>query len=105
MVAPSSIPKALARPTAVSAPGRGKLVRLSLSPAIVILDHLAYEARTGSYDYKALPLPGAQESFDPQLVAASCYNPSTREFVTYDTPESAAAKGAYALLPAPSPFG
>ncbi|GJN89112.1 hypothetical protein Rhopal_002086-T1 [Rhodotorula paludigena] len=49
----------------------------------------------GSYDYKALPLPGAQESFDPQLVAASCYNPSTREFVTYDTPESAAAKAEF----------
>ncbi|BGP39805.1 Chitinase 4 [Rhodotorula kratochvilovae] len=49
----------------------------------------------GSYDYKALPLPGANESFDPSLVAAACFNPAKREWVSYDTPASAAAKAEF----------
>jgi len=39
----------------------------------------------GVYDYKALPLAGSQEVEDASVVAASCYNPGTREWVTYDT--------------------
>lgn len=50
---------------------------------------------TGVYDYKALPLPGAAVTFDAHLVAASCYNPATREWVSYDSPESAAAKATF----------
>ncbi|GAA5906088.1 hypothetical protein JCM6882_003555 [Rhodosporidiobolus microsporus] len=49
----------------------------------------------GSYDYKALPLPGSQTSFDPHLVASWSYNPSTREFISFDTPEAAAAKAEF----------
>ncbi|BGP15861.1 Chitinase 4 [Rhodosporidiobolus nylandii] len=49
----------------------------------------------GSYDYKALPLPGSAKSFDPHLVAASSFNPSTREFISYDTAQSAAAKAEF----------
>ncbi|GAA5825749.1 hypothetical protein JCM11251_000358 [Rhodosporidiobolus azoricus] len=49
----------------------------------------------GSYDYKALPLPGSQTSFDPHLVASWSYNPQTREFVSFDTPEAAAAKAEF----------
>ncbi|GAA6012940.1 hypothetical protein JCM10207_008387 [Rhodosporidiobolus poonsookiae] len=49
----------------------------------------------GSYDYKALPLPGSTESFDPHLVAAWSYNPTTRELISYDTPSSAAAKAEF----------
>ncbi|GAA5945310.1 hypothetical protein JCM3775_007590 [Rhodotorula graminis] len=49
----------------------------------------------GSYDYKALPLAGSHESFDPQLVAASCYDPAKREWVSYDSVESARAKAEF----------
>ena len=49
----------------------------------------------GSYDYKVLPLPGSTPAFDARLVAASCYNPSTREWISYDSPESAAAKATF----------
>ena len=50
---------------------------------------------TGSYDYKVLPLPGSTPAFDARLVASSCYNPSTREWISYDSPESAAAKATF----------
>ncbi|POY71727.1 hypothetical protein BMF94_5088 [Rhodotorula taiwanensis] len=49
----------------------------------------------GSYDYKALPLPGSTTAFDARLVASSCYNPSTREWISYDSPEAAAAKATF----------
>ncbi|GAA6056128.1 hypothetical protein JCM3770_006008 [Rhodotorula araucariae] len=52
----------------------------------------------GSYDYKALPLPGANESFDPALVTAACYDPSKREWVSYDSPASAAAKAEFVAV-------
>lgn len=39
----------------------------------------------GVYDYKSLPLQGSQETNDLNAVATSCYNPSTREWVTYDS--------------------
>jgi chitinase len=60
----------------------------------------------GSYDYKALPLPGSTESFDPNLTASWSYDGTKREFVTYDTPEAAAAKAEVRSLPvsALSPF-
>lgn len=45
----------------------------------------------GSYDYRALPLPGAQEQTDPHLVAASCRTPEG-EWVTYDNPQTAGQK-------------
>ncbi|GAA5953090.1 hypothetical protein JCM21900_005064 [Sporobolomyces salmonicolor] len=48
----------------------------------------------GSYDYKALPLPNSQTAFDPHLVASSCLTPSG-EWVSYDSPESAAAKAEF----------
>jgi len=50
---------------------------------------------TGTYDYRALPLPGATESFDPQLVVSSSYDPTKREFITYDTLQCAAAKAEF----------
>jgi hypothetical protein len=34
---------------------------------------------------------GSTPAFDARLVASSCYNPSTREWISYDSPESAAA--------------
>jgi len=34
---------------------------------------------------KALPRPGAQEHHDARLGASWCYDPSTKEMVTYDT--------------------
>ncbi|CAO1618862.1 unnamed protein product [Parajaminaea phylloscopi] len=49
----------------------------------------------GSWDYKALPLSGAQEYYDGQIVAASCYDPQRRVFVTYESPDSARAKSHY----------
>ncbi|KAJ8295020.1 Endochitinase B [Rhodotorula toruloides] len=52
----------------------------------------------GSYDYKALPLPGAEEAFDQSLVTASCYNPSTREWISYDSVSSAQAKAIFTCV-------
>lgn len=49
----------------------------------------------GTYDYKVLPLPGASTSFDPQLVQSSSYDPSKREFITYDSLECAVAKSEF----------
>ncbi|KAI5477668.1 glycoside hydrolase family 18 protein [Pseudohyphozyma bogoriensis] len=46
----------------------------------------------GVYDYKALPLEGMQVSEDTKLIASSCYNPSTREWISYDSPSAAAYK-------------
>ncbi|TLS30102.1 hypothetical protein PpBr36_03845 [Pyricularia pennisetigena] len=39
----------------------------------------------GVYDYKALPLPGAEERFDEEAGATYSYDPVTRHMVTYDT--------------------
>ncbi|GAA6027398.1 hypothetical protein JCM8097_007829 [Rhodosporidiobolus ruineniae] len=52
----------------------------------------------GSYDYKALPLPGHVESFDPHAVASSSYNAATREFISYDTEEAARAKAEFVCV-------
>jgi len=41
----------------------------------------------GTWDYKALPRPGAQEFFDPSLIASWSYDAGKRMMVTYDTPE------------------
>ncbi|CAK7245172.1 MAG: Chitinase 4 [Sporothrix thermara] len=49
----------------------------------------------GVWDFKALPLPGAQEQYDPEVIAASCYDPATRTFVTYETATSALAKASF----------
>ncbi|ORY88034.1 glycoside hydrolase [Leucosporidium creatinivorum] len=49
----------------------------------------------GTYDYRALPLPGATESFDPQFVVSSSYDPTKREFITYDTVDCALAKAEF----------
>ncbi|KAG0171146.1 hypothetical protein DFQ28_008653 [Apophysomyces sp. BC1034] len=49
----------------------------------------------GSYDYKALPQPGAEEHYDPATVASWSYNAETREYVTYDSPEVAREKCNY----------
>ncbi|SPN99219.1 probable endochitinase class V precursor [Cephalotrichum gorgonifer] len=39
----------------------------------------------GVYDYKQLPLAGAQEVNDSQIGASYCFNPTSRTFVSYDT--------------------
>lgn len=49
----------------------------------------------GIWDYKALPLAGAQEHYDRQLVAASCYDAQRKVFVTYESTDSARAKSHY----------
>ncbi|CAK7210454.1 Chitinase 4 [Sporothrix bragantina] len=49
----------------------------------------------GVWDFKALPLPGAQEQYDPETIAAFCYDPATRTFVTYDTATSTLAKASF----------
>lgn len=46
----------------------------------------------GVYDYKALPLPGAQEKFDEDARATYSYDPARRHLVTYDTPSMAREK-------------
>ncbi|KAK4051145.1 Chitinase 4 [Microbotryomycetes sp. JL201] len=49
----------------------------------------------GTYDFKALPLAGSTEGYDPNLVAAWCYEPLKREWVTYDSLDSALAKAQF----------
>lgn len=49
----------------------------------------------GVWDYKVLPMAGATETNDPTIIAASSYNPSTKELISYDTPTTAAEKVAY----------
>jgi chitinase len=49
----------------------------------------------GVWDYKALPLPGATEYFDPNLMASWSYDPVKRMMVTYDTPEAERLKSDY----------
>lgn len=49
----------------------------------------------GVYDYKKLPLEGAQEQYDQAAGATYCYNPQSRVMVTYDTPGMARQKCDY----------
>lgn len=46
----------------------------------------------GSYDFKALPLPGSVVGVDRQAAAGWCHHPQTREWVSYDTRETAELK-------------
>ena len=78
----------------LSDPRRRRTENHSLTPH----EPLFARPPAGSYDYKALPLAGAHESFDPKIVAAGCYDPAKREWVSYDTVESARAKGASSSL-------
>lgn len=47
----------------------------------------------GSYDYRALPLPGATTHVDSHKVASWSYDPHKKELVTYDDEEVGIAKG------------
>ena len=49
----------------------------------------------GVYDYKNLPLEGAEERTDEQIGAGSCYSPGNKTFVTYDTPSVVHVKTNY----------
>jgi chitinase len=44
------------------------------------------------FDYKALPLPGAEERYDEEARASYSYDPARRHLVTYDTPRMASEK-------------
>ncbi|EJD41329.1 glycoside hydrolase family 18 and carbohydrate-binding module family 5 protein [Auricularia subglabra TFB-10046 SS5] len=50
----------------------------------------------GVYDYKALPLAGAQVTEDNSTVASYSYDAGKRELVSYDTPNIVATKARYA---------
>ncbi|KAG9085697.1 Endochitinase 1 [Ceratobasidium sp. UAMH 11750] len=47
----------------------------------------------GSYDYRALPLPGAVTHIDSHKVASWSYDPKKKELVTFDEEEIGVAKG------------
>ncbi|KAJ6786186.1 hypothetical protein PWT90_00748 [Aphanocladium album] len=49
----------------------------------------------GVYDYKKLPLEGAEEHQDDASGATYCYNPQSRTLVTYDTPQLAKTKAQF----------
>ncbi|CAE7191855.1 unnamed protein product [Rhizoctonia solani] len=55
----------------------------------------AGSAESGIYDYKALPPDGAQVVENTTLVSSYSYNPSSRELVSYDTPDIAKLKAQY----------
>ena len=46
----------------------------------------------GVFDFKALPLSGAEERYDEEAVATYSYDPSRRHLVTYDTADMAKRK-------------
>ncbi len=50
---------------------------------------------SGVHDYKALPLPGADDRHDPDADATYCYRPADRTMVTYDTVPMARRKAAF----------
>ncbi|KAJ9145288.1 Family 18 glycosyl hydrolase [Pleurostoma richardsiae] len=49
----------------------------------------------GVYDYKKLPLPGAEERRDEEAGASYCYDPARRTMVSYDTVEMARRKAEF----------
>ncbi|KAF6761288.1 glycoside hydrolase family 18 protein [Ephemerocybe angulata] len=49
----------------------------------------------GSYDYRALPLPGSYVHRDEKNIASWTYNYDTKEFISYDNEEVAKWKGEY----------
>jgi chitinase len=49
----------------------------------------------GVWDYKALPMAGATEHFDPKLGASWSYDPAKRVMVSYDTKDAARFKASY----------
>ncbi|EFX03341.1 class 5 chitinase 1 [Grosmannia clavigera kw1407] len=49
----------------------------------------------GVYDYKKLPLMGAQQHIDQDAGASYCYNPNSRTLVTYDTVDMAKVKAKF----------
>ncbi|KAN0062010.1 Chitinase 4 [Thecaphora frezii] len=49
----------------------------------------------GNYDYKVLPMKGAEEKYDAKLGASWSYDSTKREFITYDTPEVVRRKCLY----------
>ena len=49
----------------------------------------------GVWDYKALPHTGCKVANLDQEAASYCYNPGSRLFISYDTPEVARKKGEY----------
>lgn len=53
--------------------------------------------RQGTYDYRALPLPGASVHQDHAAVASWSYNPQTKEMISFDDEPTALAKAAWIL--------
>ncbi len=49
----------------------------------------------GVWDYKALPQPGAQETWDDEAGASYSYDANKKMMVSYDTTEAARRKAAY----------
>lgn len=49
----------------------------------------------GIYDFKALPLPGASETFDNKSGASYSYDSIKRELISYDNIETARRKAAW----------
>ena len=49
----------------------------------------------GTWDYKALPRPGAIENYDAALMASWSYDSTKKMLITYDTPEAEKRKAEY----------
>lgn len=49
----------------------------------------------GVWDYKVLPKAGATEFYDAESVASWSYDSSTKELISYDTPQVVKVKGDY----------
>lgn len=55
----------------------------------------ASEGEPGIWLYNQLPIPSTIEYFDPDLIAAYCFEPNSRTFVGYDNVESMQKKAKY----------
>ncbi|EUC67668.1 glycoside hydrolase family 18 and carbohydrate-binding module family 5 protein [Rhizoctonia solani AG-3 Rhs1AP] len=55
----------------------------------------AGSAESGIYDYKALPPDGAEVVENKTIVSSYSYNPSSKELVSYDTPDIVKLKAQY----------
>ncbi|OHW89509.1 chitinase 1 [Colletotrichum incanum] len=51
----------------------------------------------GAWDYKALPLPGAEEIYDRSLGAVYSWDPVARDLISYDNPSSVRDKAAFII--------
>lgn len=54
-------------------------------------------SNAGTYDYRALPLPGSTVQQDHSQIASWTYDPQKQELISFDDPPTALAKASWIL--------